>query len=109
MNHLQSATKLQLHFSKTKKIIACRNITNCWKHSLAIPVPKDYSWSDFVTLMSGFGFYLDQSGGGSHCKFVYEHDEALVINAFRPHPDPVLPVYYIKQIKTRLKELGHIK
>lgn len=72
------------------------------------PEPKDFRWSEFLTLMKGLGFKLDQSKGGSHCYFYLDSDVNKVIDTFRPHPNSLLRAYQIKEIVTKLKEWGVI-
>jgi hypothetical protein len=72
------------------------------------PEPRDFRWGEFLTLMKGLGFTLDQSGGGSHCHFYLDSDVNKVIETFRPHPDSLLRTYQIKAIVAKLKEWGVI-
>lgn len=70
--------------------------------------PKDFTWDELVRLMQGLGFSLDQSGGGSHCRFVLKSDASIIVNAFRPHPDGTLRRYQIREIRNYLQERGLI-
>lgn len=62
-----------------------------------------------MRLLDDLGFDLDQSGGGSHHRFVWRQDKSIVINAYRPHPAGVMYRQQLKEIKKRLKEMGVIE
>lgn len=74
-----------------------------------IPAPKDFRWEDLETMMEGFGFSFDSSGGGSHGHFVKIDDPDKTIDISKPHPDGILHFYQIKEVKTRLGEWGLLK
>jgi hypothetical protein len=74
-----------------------------------VPPPKDFRWTDLVTMMIGYGFKLDSSGGGSHGHFVKIDDVDKVIDISKPHPDGLLLAYQIKGIKTKFGEWGLLK
>ncbi len=59
--------------------------------------------------MNGLGFDLDQSGGGSHCKFIWRQDRSIVIDTYRPHPSGVMYKKQLEAIKETLIEIGVIE
>jgi hypothetical protein len=68
--------------------------------------PKDFTWMELKTLLSGFG-YEEASGGktgGSRRRFV--HGERAPIILHKPHPGNELKSYQVTQIITYLKVEG---
>lgn len=75
------------------------------------PPPKDFRFDDLVVLLTRLGFELrQQSGGSSHNYFVREDEggEEYRIDSSRPHPDGIMKIYQIKEIRQRLTEWGLI-
>lgn len=70
------------------------------------PSPKDFRWGELETMMSGYGFSWDESGGGSHGHFVFDDDKNKVIDISKPHPNGILRQYQIDGIKEKLSEWG---
>jgi len=68
---------------------------------LRVPEPTDFSWSETLSLMESLGFEWRQSSG-SHGRFVYLADTEVSIMLCRPHPNPVLKRWAIRQIKEQL-------
>jgi HicA toxin of bacterial toxin-antitoxin, len=68
--------------------------------------PKDYSWQELVTLMTGLSFTLENAGGSGR-KFVQtETGATLFIHA--PHPDKTLKAYQIRDAIDILKRGGFL-
>jgi len=68
------------------------------------PPPKNFKWSDFVTMMERLGFTLEFNGrGSSHCIF-YKDNPKVVLNFVKPHPHGELKVIYVKKAREFLKE-----
>ena len=70
--------------------------------------PKDFTWEELTTLLSGLGFTVETGGktGGSRRKFVNE--TGVVISLHKPHPHNNLRKYQMEQIRDLLKEEGFI-
>lgn len=68
------------------------------------PSPRDFRWNELLTMMRGYGFSWDKSGGGSHGHFVLDADENKVIDISRPHPNGLLLQYQIDNIQCKLRE-----
>jgi hypothetical protein len=66
--------------------------------------PKDFSFEEIATLLMGFGYVLNQGGGGSRVKF--EHERFAPIFMYKPHPSPLLKPYQIDQVLDVLKQEG---
>jgi len=73
-----------------------------------LKVPKDFTWDELVTLLSHFGYepLKTSKTGGSRRKFV--NNKKVIINLHKPHPEPELKQYAIKQVIETLKEQGDI-
>lgn len=71
----------------------------------AIPIPKDFTWDDLVSVMRSVGFkeYCD---GGSH--YTFEHLGGFVFGASKTHPSGILKPYQIKAAKEALRTVGAI-
>lgn len=71
--------------------------------------PANFSYNDLVTLLSHFGYSLDNKGrtSGSRVKF-YHPDTKHIIMLHRPHPQNYLKQYQIREIISALKEHGLI-
>lgn len=65
-------------------------------------LPKDFTWDELVTVLSGMGYQELKSTGSSARKFVDERNH--VINLHKPHPGKILKMYAIKEVVTVLKE-----
>jgi hypothetical protein len=71
-----------------------------------LPPPKDFRWSEFVTLMRAAGF-KEHCEGGSH--FIFEHVEMrLRFSMSKTHPSGVLKRYQIENAKEALEKI-HIE
>ncbi|WP_370088214.1 type II toxin-antitoxin system HicA family toxin [Ekhidna sp.] len=70
--------------------------------------PKDFTWNELVTLLSGFGFEEFNKGktSGSRRRFVNENQK--IISLHKPHPGNELKTYMIKIVLNILKEEGLI-
>ena len=71
--------------------------------------PKDFTFDELKTLLTGFGFSLSNSGNtsGSAVKFI-NHETKHVIRFHKPHPSPVIKQYLIKMLINELKQGGYI-
>ena len=68
--------------------------------------PKDFKWSELQVVFNKFGFNEIQ-GNGSRVKFC-EKSKGLVCNLHKPHPDPIMKQYAIRQVLDFLKDNGYI-
>lgn len=66
--------------------------------------PKDFTWEELVSLLSGLGFEEVSTGktGGSRRRFLNE--AGVIISLHKPHPQNVLRRYQIEQIIQILQE-----
>ena len=71
-------------------------------------MPKDFTWQELVSLLTGFGYALAKPGktGGSRVKFVHETLPMIILH--KPHPTPVLKKYQMEQIEETLRREGLI-
>ncbi|MBG1266171.1 type II toxin-antitoxin system HicA family toxin [Nostoc sp. WHI] len=66
--------------------------------------PKDFTWEELVSLLSGFGFEEVSTGktGGSRRRFL--NDAGVIMTLHKPHPQNILKRYQIEQIIEILQE-----
>ena len=71
--------------------------------------PKDFTFKELGTLLSGYGFLLSNAGGtsGSAVRFINEKT-GQIIRLHKPHPSPVLKQYLVKFIINELKQGGYL-
>ena len=67
--------------------------------------PKDFTWSELVSLLEGFG-YVVKNGKGSVRKFIDADNRKILLH--EPHPEKTLKAYVIENVLTRLEEHGKI-
>lgn len=70
-------------------------------------IPKDFSFDELKTLLTGLGYHLDNKGksSGSRVKFVKAE---FIIMMHRPHGSDCIKVFYLKEIVNQLIERGEI-
>jgi len=68
--------------------------------------PRDFTWSELKTLLTGFGFEEFNSGktSGSRVRFIHSNYSDIILH--KPHPNPELKNYQLKQIINQLKKEG---
>ncbi|MBC6436174.1 type II toxin-antitoxin system HicA family toxin [Nostoc sp. HG1] len=66
--------------------------------------PKDFTWEELVSLLSGFGFEEVSTGktGGSRRRFL--NHAGVIMTLHKPHPQNILKRYQIEQIIEILQE-----
>jgi len=69
--------------------------------------PKDFKWAELEAVFKKLGFEEIQ-GNGSRVKF-YDKGKDLVCNLHKPHPDPTMKQYAIRQVLGFLEDNGYIK
>jgi hypothetical protein len=71
--------------------------------------PKDFTFDELDTLLSGFGFKLSNAGStsGSAVRFINKNTDQI-IRLHKPHPSPVIKQYMIKLIIDELKKGGYL-
>lgn len=67
------------------------------------PAPRDFPWSDLLTVMGQFGFST-RCSGGSH--FTFEHHSGFRFTVSRTHPGGILKAY---QVKDALQALAIVR
>ena len=62
-------------------------------------LPKDFTFSEVVALLNGFGFVEDNKGktSGSRIRF-YNQDSNVFINFHKPHPSSIMCEAALKDI-----------
>lgn len=69
----------------------------------ATPPPKDFTWSELLTVMRGAGF-VDSCNGGSH--YTFEHPNGYRTIMSKTHPSGVLKRYQVDAAKEALGTVG---
>ncbi len=69
---------------------------------------KDLTWDEMVLILAYYGYNEIPPGktGGSRRKFLCDND---IIALHKPHPQPIVKSYVIKQLLIELKQKGKIK
>lgn len=67
--------------------------------------PKDFTFDEMESLLSYFGYKLQQGGTGSGVKFI-KNGSNEVINFHKPHPSGVLKRYVLDQVIEKLRKDG---
>ena len=66
--------------------------------------PKDFTWSELVSLMTSLTFILEKAGGSSR-KFVHPKTGATLF-IHQPHPASILKAYQVRDAIDLLKREG---
>ncbi len=69
--------------------------------------PNDFTWSELVSIMKGFGFEVEK-GSGSSRKFILAATEATLY-IHEPHPAKLLKPYQVRDVVDLLKAEGFLK
>jgi hypothetical protein len=71
--------------------------------------PKDFTFGEIETVLSGFGFRLSNAGStsGSAVRFINKKT-GQIIRLHKPHPSPVIKQYLVKFIIDELKQGGYL-
>ncbi|TAN72465.1 MAG: type II toxin-antitoxin system HicA family toxin [Gallionella sp.] len=64
--------------------------------------PKDFTFQELATLLSGFGYRLSNQGKSSGPAVRFVHDECAPISLHKPHPSNGLKRYIIEHVIERL-------
>lgn len=69
----------------------------------AVPIPRDFSWNDLLTVMRSAGF-KEECDGGSHYSF--EHTSGFRMTMSKTHPSGILKVYQVRAAIDALDQVG---
>jgi hypothetical protein len=69
--------------------------------------PKDFTWSELVSLMTALGFDMEKSSGSGR-KFILERTGAVLF-IHEPHPAKLLKPYQVKDAIDLLERTGILK
>lgn len=67
--------------------------------------PKDFTFDEMESLLSYFGYELNQGGNGSGVKFIKDGSNE-VINFHKPHPNRIRKRYVLDQVIEKLRKDG---
>jgi len=71
--------------------------------------PKDFTWDELVSILIHFGYIEMATGktGGSRRRF--SHADKSIITLHKPHLQPIVKAYVIKEVLEHLTEKGRFK
>ena len=71
--------------------------------------PKDFTFGELETLLTGLGFELSNVGNtsGSAVRFI-NRETGKIIRLHKPHPSPELKPYIVKYVVSELKQGGYL-
>jgi HicA toxin of bacterial toxin-antitoxin, len=71
--------------------------------------PKDFTFDELVTLLSGLGYEADNKGKTSGSRILFENKlTGKKLNIHKPHPKQILKPYQVNHIIDELKNAGAI-
>lgn len=72
--------------------------------------PKDFTFEETITLLSGFGYHIHHKGKTSGSRIRFMNDEkGIYIDIHKPHPGSIMKEWMINAIYQHLKNYGHLK
>jgi len=71
-----------------------------------ITKPKDFTWKELKSLLMGLGYEEFNAGktSGSRVRFVHELYGDIMLH--KPHPNPNLKTYQVRQLLEQLEKEG---
>lgn len=73
------------------------------KKLFSTPSPKDFTWSELLSVMRGADF-VESCNGGSH--YTFEHTNGYRIRMSKTHPAGILKQYQVNAAKEALNTVG---
>ena len=71
--------------------------------------PKDFSFDELETLLTGLGFIASNAGGTSGSAVRFKNPQTgQILRLHKPHPSPYLKQYLVKYIISELKRGGYL-
>ncbi len=64
-----------------------------------LSMPSDFHCEEMITLLGYFGFYPVRKGKTSGSRIKFENAEGVPVLLHRPHPNGIMKMYQMKQIK----------
>ncbi len=68
-----------------------------------LKMPKDFHFNEMVKLLGYFDFSLVKKGKTSGSRVKFENSAGVPILLHKPHPDGIMKMYQLKQVKEKLK------
>ncbi len=66
-------------------------------------MPSDFSYNETIKLLGYFDFHPVKKGKTSGSRVKFKNIEGVPVLLHKPHPDGIMKVYQLKQIKELLK------
>lgn len=74
-----------------------------------LSMPKDFTFKELSRLLGYFGYEKYAKGKTSGSRVIFRHPEReFPIMLHKPHPQPQLKIYALRQIPDELKQAGFI-
>jgi len=71
--------------------------------------PKDFTWDELVAVLSYFGYEEMGTGKTAGSRRRFSHADKSVITLHKPHPQPIVKAYVIKEVLEHLTQKGRFK
>lgn len=68
-----------------------------------LSIPNDFHFDEAVTLLKYYGYLMEKPGKTSGSRVKFENRAGIKIILHRPHPNGILKIYQIKQLKDLLE------
>jgi len=68
-----------------------------------LQLPKDFHFDEMVKLLRHFGFQHVKKGKTSGSRVKFENSAGVPILLHKPHPNGIMKMYQLKQIKEKLE------
>lgn len=72
-----------------------------------IAIPKDFTWDELVSVLSGFGYKMQKPTGTSGRSFLNEENKHTFY-FHKPHPGNIVKRYVLTDVIQTLKDQGKI-
>lgn len=74
--------------------------------SRLLSLPKDFTWEELLKILLSFGYQESNMGktSGSRVRFISDKHAPIILH--KPHPQPVIKSYQLKQIIQHLRKEG---
>lgn len=66
-------------------------------------MPSDFYYDELVRLLGYYDFHPVKKGKTSGSRIKFKNSEGTPITLHKPHPDGIMKIYQLKQIKELLK------
>ncbi len=68
-----------------------------------LKLPKDFHFDEMVKFLGYFDFHTVKKGKTSGSRVKFENSKGVPILLHKPHPNGIMKMYQLKQVKEKLK------